>query len=129
MTSYLDRLGARTSATGSVLCVGVDPDPAALPAGFPATVAGVERFARLIVEAALPYAAAVKPNLAFFEARLLPTAPGGGAPLLRPVLSSPALLTGLMAGAEYAIEVTAVDSAGRVSPPSTPPAIAVAGSP
>jgi orotidine-5'-phosphate decarboxylase len=68
VTSYLDRLGARTAATGSVLCVGVDPDPAALPAGFPATVAGVERFARLIVEAALPYAAAVKPNLAFFEA-------------------------------------------------------------
>ncbi len=68
MTSYLDRLGARTAATGSVLCVGIDPDPAALPDGFPATLEGVERFARLIVEAALPVAAAVKPNLAFFEA-------------------------------------------------------------
>jgi orotidine-5'-phosphate decarboxylase len=65
---YLARLGARITATRSVLCVGVDPDPAALPDGFPATLAGVERFARLIVEAALPYAAAVKPNLAFFEA-------------------------------------------------------------
>ena len=68
MTSYLDRLGARTAATGSVLCLGVDPDPGALPAGFPPTLDGVERFARLVVEAALPYAAAVKPNLAFFEA-------------------------------------------------------------
>ncbi len=68
MTSYLDRLGARSAATGTVLCVGIDPDPTALPAGFPAGLAGVERFARLIVEAALPHAAAIKPNLAFFEA-------------------------------------------------------------
>jgi orotidine-5'-phosphate decarboxylase len=68
VTSYLDRLGARTAATGSVLCVGIDPDPTALPPDFPPTLEGVERFARLIVEAALPVAAAVKPNLAFFEA-------------------------------------------------------------
>jgi orotidine-5'-phosphate decarboxylase len=68
VTSYLDRLGARTAATGSVLCVGIDPDPDALPAGFPATVDGVERFCRLLIEATLPYATAVKPNLAFFEA-------------------------------------------------------------
>ena len=68
VTSYLDRLGARTAATGSVLCVGIDPDPEALPDGFPATVDGVERFSRLLIEATLPYATAVKPNLAFFEA-------------------------------------------------------------
>lgn len=66
--AYLERLAARSAATATVLCVGVDPDPAALPDGFPATLAGVERFARLIVEATLPAAAAVKPNLAFFEA-------------------------------------------------------------
>ena len=68
MSSYLDRLGARSAATRTVLCVGIDPDPTALPTGFPADLAGVERFARLVVEATLPYAAAVKPNLAFFEA-------------------------------------------------------------
>ena len=66
--SYLERLAARTSATGSVLCVGLDPDPASLPAGFSATLAGVEAFARLVLEASLPSAAAIKPNLAFFEA-------------------------------------------------------------
>jgi orotidine-5'-phosphate decarboxylase len=65
---YLARLAVRTAATRSVLCVGVDPDPAALPAGFPATLAGVEAFARLVIEASLPHATAVKPNLAFFEA-------------------------------------------------------------
>lgn len=68
MTGYLERLGARTRATGTVLCVGIDPEASALPDGFPATLAGVERFARLVVEASVPYAAAVKPNLAFFEA-------------------------------------------------------------
>jgi orotidine-5'-phosphate decarboxylase len=65
---YLERLAARTAATRSVLCVGLDPEPASLPAGFPAGLAGIERFARLVLEAALPYATAVKPNLAFFEA-------------------------------------------------------------
>ena len=66
--TYLERLAARSAAARTVLCVGVDPDPAALPDGFPATLAGVERFARLLVEAVLPVAAAIKPNLAFFEA-------------------------------------------------------------
>jgi orotidine-5'-phosphate decarboxylase len=66
--AYLERLGDRTAAAGTVLCLGIDPDPAALPAGFPPTIAGVEAFARLLVEAAAPHAAAVKPNLAFFEA-------------------------------------------------------------
>jgi orotidine-5'-phosphate decarboxylase len=65
---YLDRLAARTAATGTVLCLGLDPDPAGLPLGFSADLAGVERFATLVLEAALPVVAAVKPNLAFFEA-------------------------------------------------------------
>lgn len=65
---YLDRLAARTAAVGSVLCLGLDPDPARLPAGFRADRRGVEAFASLLIEAAAPYAAAVKANLAFFEA-------------------------------------------------------------
>ncbi len=65
---YLDRLAERTAAVGSVLCLGLDPDPEALPDGFERDLAGIERFVVLILEAALPYAAAVKPNLAFFEA-------------------------------------------------------------
>jgi orotidine-5'-phosphate decarboxylase len=65
---YLVRLARRTAAARTVLCVGVDPTPDALPAGWPTDLAGVERLARLVVEAAAPHAAAVKPNLAFFEA-------------------------------------------------------------
>jgi len=67
-TGYLERLAARSASIGSVLCLGLDPDPAALPDGFSRDLAGVERFARLLVEAASPFAAAIKPNLAFFEA-------------------------------------------------------------
>jgi orotidine-5'-phosphate decarboxylase len=67
-TSYLARLAARSEATGTVLCLGVDPDPAALPPAFDPDIGGIERFARLLVEGAAPHAAAVKPNLAFFEA-------------------------------------------------------------
>jgi orotidine-5'-phosphate decarboxylase len=66
--SYLERLASRTAATGTVLCLGLDPDPDALPDGFRRDLAGVERFATLLLEAALPACAAVKPNLAFFEA-------------------------------------------------------------
>jgi orotidine-5'-phosphate decarboxylase len=68
VTSYLERLGARTRAVGCVLCVGVDPTPEALPDGFSRDLAGIERFCEVLLDAALPYAAAVKPNVAFFEA-------------------------------------------------------------
>ena len=46
----------------------MDPQPEALPPGFSQNLAGVERFCEILLEAALPFAAAVKPNLAFFEA-------------------------------------------------------------
>ena len=67
-TTYLERLAARSAATGTVLCLGLDPDPATMPDGFSRDLAGLERFATLVVEAAAPHAAAIKPNLAFFEA-------------------------------------------------------------
>ena len=66
--AYLDRLAARSAATGTVLCLGLDPDPAALPAGFSPDLAGIEAFSRLLLDAATPFVAAVKPNVAFFEA-------------------------------------------------------------
>jgi orotidine-5'-phosphate decarboxylase len=66
--SYLARLGTRSAQAGTVLCIGVDPDPAALPPAFTPDVAGLERFSLLLAAAAARHAAAVKPNLAFFEA-------------------------------------------------------------
>jgi orotidine 5'-phosphate decarboxylase subfamily 2 len=66
--TYLERLSARTRAVGTVLCLGLDPTVDGLPRGFSRDLAGLERFAALVRDAALPFAAAVKPNLAFFEA-------------------------------------------------------------
>src|SRR5687767_4604911 len=67
-STYLERLGRRTEQVGTWLCVGIDPDPDALPPGFPQDVHGIESFARILVEAASRHAAAIKANVAFFEA-------------------------------------------------------------
>jgi orotidine-5'-phosphate decarboxylase len=67
-STYLERLAARSEATGTVLCLGLDPVPEALPDGFAPDVEGIERFCEVVLEAALPFAAAVKPNVSFFEA-------------------------------------------------------------
>jgi orotidine 5'-phosphate decarboxylase subfamily 2 len=68
METYLERLAARTRTVGSVLCLGVDPSPEALPEGFAPNLSGIGRFCEVLIDAGLPYVAAVKPNLAFFEA-------------------------------------------------------------
>lgn len=68
MSAPLDRLRARVGVLGAPLCVGIDPHPDRLPEELPPTVAGVEAFARGIIESAVEHAAAVKVNVAFFEA-------------------------------------------------------------
>ena len=64
----LDRLRARIARLGAPLCLGIDPHPDALPDELSRDVAGVETFARGLLEAAAEHAAAVKVNVAFFEA-------------------------------------------------------------
>ena len=66
--STAERLRARITALGAPLCLGIDPNPAELPPGLPADVNGVERFGRGLLEAAVEHVAAVKINVAFFEA-------------------------------------------------------------
>lgn len=61
------RLADAMAARGP-LCVGIDPHPGLLSAwDLPVSAAGVERFARTVVEAVGPAVAAVKPQSAFFE--------------------------------------------------------------
>ena len=74
----LDRLRARIARLGAPLCLGIDPHPDALPYELSRDVAGVETFARGLLEAAAEHAAAVKVNVAFFEAleRLVGDVPG-----------------------------------------------------
>ncbi|HEX2765459.1 MAG TPA: orotidine-5'-phosphate decarboxylase [Candidatus Limnocylindria bacterium] len=68
MTTPLDRLRARVERLGAPLCVGIDPHPDRLPEGLSADIAGIERFARGVVAATAEHVAAVKINVAFFEA-------------------------------------------------------------
>ena len=68
MTAPLERLRARREALGAPLCLGIDPHPEHLPHELAPDVAGVETFARGIIEAAAEHAVAVKINVAFFEA-------------------------------------------------------------
>ena len=67
---FLSKLRRAQESTGSVVCVGLDPDPARLPTqlrGLP-TDRAVTTFCRAIVDATAATACAYKPNLAFFEA-------------------------------------------------------------
>jgi orotidine-5'-phosphate decarboxylase len=61
---FADRLAAAVEHKGAPLCVGLDPDPALMPAGV-----GVVEFCRGIVDAVSGTAVAVKPQAAFFEAQ------------------------------------------------------------
>jgi orotidine 5'-phosphate decarboxylase subfamily 2 len=64
----LDRLRGRIAHLGAPLCLGIDPHPDALPDELPRDLGGIETFARGLVDVAAEHAAAVKVNLAFFEA-------------------------------------------------------------
>lgn len=63
--TFGERLAQATAS--SLLCVGLDPVPHRLPAHLAGEDA-VARFCEAIVESTARYAAAFKPNLAFFEA-------------------------------------------------------------
>jgi uridine monophosphate synthetase len=61
---FFTRLEGIVAAKKTCLCIGLDPRVEAGPAGAAAAVAENRR----IIEATAPYAAAYKPNLAFYEA-------------------------------------------------------------
>jgi hypothetical protein len=68
MNTYLERLATRTETRQFRPVRRRGSAAGALPDGFPPTLAGVERFCEVLLDATVPYAAAVKPNMAFFEA-------------------------------------------------------------
>lgn len=63
--TFAEQLEARVRAVDSLVCVGLDPHPQDLSAP---TGEAALAFARRIVSLTAPYAAAFKPNAAFFEA-------------------------------------------------------------
>ena len=66
MSTFTDKIRQASDATSSLVCVGLDPDPALMP------VQDVFEFNRAIVDATAAVACAFKPNLAFYEALELP---------------------------------------------------------
>ena len=67
MTSFFARLEARALSLDTLLCVGLDPHSSDLPAGAH-TPEGAYAFCAALIAATAPFAAAFKPNAAFFEA-------------------------------------------------------------
>ena len=66
---FFERLAAAQRRNRSLLCVGLDPDPAKLPAVFrKRNATDVARFNREIVRATADCVCAYKPNWAFYEA-------------------------------------------------------------
>ena len=66
MSGFTDRLERASEAAKSLVCVGLDPDPARMP------VSSVYEFNQAIVDATAGMVCAYKPNLAFYEALGLP---------------------------------------------------------
>jgi len=61
-TTFREKLDNATKRNHSLVCVGLDPDPAQLP------IEDAAEFCRTIVEATADLVCAFKPNIAFFEA-------------------------------------------------------------
>ena len=66
MTSFVERLDTACDKNGSLLCVGLDPEPALMP------VEDLFTFNREIVDATRDLVCAYKPNLGFYEAHGIP---------------------------------------------------------
>lgn len=66
--NFADRLRHAWDQTSSMLCVGLDPDPARLPAGLGDRPDGLFAFCRAIVDATAGLACAYKPQIAYFAA-------------------------------------------------------------
>ena len=66
MTSYAERLAARSREAGTLVCVGLDPD-------FKKhRIEDLAAFNRAVIAATAPYAACYKPNIAFYEQHGIP---------------------------------------------------------
>jgi orotidine-5'-phosphate decarboxylase len=64
---FLDKLAASMRTRDSILCVGLDPEPALIPESLGRGPQAALRFLRRIVRATSDYACCYKPNLAFYE--------------------------------------------------------------
>ncbi|RNF84314.1 orotidine-5'-phosphate decarboxylase [Montanilutibacter psychrotolerans] len=66
--SFMQALRARWADSHSLVCVGLDPEPAKFPAAFSGDDDAVFHFCRDIVDATAPYVCSFKPQIAHFAA-------------------------------------------------------------
>lgn len=66
--SFMQQLRTRWAQAGSLLCVGLDPEPARFPAGWARDPGKTIDFCRAIVDATAEFACAFKPQIAHFAA-------------------------------------------------------------
>lgn len=67
--NFKDKLDAAWSRSASQLMVGLDPDPARLPAELQGRPDAIFEFCRAIVDATAPYVCGFKPQIAYFAAQ------------------------------------------------------------
>src|ERR1700736_6534801 len=65
---FAERLAHAQQTSGSLVCVGLDPDPAKLPKDLGEQSSALYAFNRRIVDATFDIAAAYKPQIAFYSA-------------------------------------------------------------
>lgn len=65
--TFLEKLAASSRARDSIICIGLDPEPGLIPESLGRGPQAALRFLRRIVRATSDFAAAYKPNLAFYE--------------------------------------------------------------
>ena len=66
--TFLEMLGAAEQRNQSLLCVGLDPDPARFPADMQGRADRIFDFCAAIVDATADLALAFKPQIAYFAA-------------------------------------------------------------
>jgi orotidine-5'-phosphate decarboxylase len=66
--NFINKLSAAWATNDSLLCVGLDPDLAKLPAQFQNDAQGIFHFCREIIDATAGLACAFKPQIAYFAA-------------------------------------------------------------
>jgi orotidine-5'-phosphate decarboxylase len=66
--NFIDKLSAAWASNNSLLCVGLDPDQARLPAHLRGQPDGIYQFCKAIIDATADVACAFKPQIAYFAA-------------------------------------------------------------
>ena len=65
--TFFESLANRINSIGSILCIGLDPDTAYIPSHLQDEDLPIWSFNRRIIDATCSYAAAYKPNAAYYE--------------------------------------------------------------